>query len=52
MGGFRTRRRALLPEALYAPDDTVTAVSIFNKVEEAEESTSACLPGSRQISRR
>ena len=28
---------------IYAPDDTVTAVSIFNKVEEAEESNRRAL---------
>lgn len=28
---------------VYAPDDTVTAVSIFNKVEEAEESNRRAL---------
>jgi hypothetical protein len=28
---------------IYAPDDTVTAISIFNKVEEAEESNRRAL---------
>ena len=28
---------------VYAPDDTVTAISIFNKVEEAEESNRRAL---------
>ena len=28
---------------IYAPDDTVTAISIFNKVEEAEESNRLAL---------
>jgi hypothetical protein len=28
---------------VYAPDDTVTAISIFNKVEEAEESNKLAL---------
>ena len=29
---------------IYAPDDTVTSISIFNKVEEAEESNTRALP--------
>lgn len=36
---------------IYSPDDTVTAISFFNKVEEAESSTDARSNGSRAISR-
>ena len=35
---------------VYSPDDTVTAISIFNTVEQAQESTGARWRGSRRIS--
>lgn len=37
---------------IYSPDDTVTAISVFNTVEGAEESNAARRPGSRRTSGR
>ncbi len=37
---------------VYAGDDTVTAISIFDKFEQAERRTGARSPGSRRISAR
>ena len=37
---------------VYAPDDTVTAISLFNNFASAEEANPGPLPGSKRISRR